>query len=200
MSYQDDLIRATGEYHKKLQKLSEPLHRLMGTHYFGYVSVDANLKFTSLHNNLQWGDYCVEASLFENCPCMVLPEKMGSGVALYESYQNDEFIDSVLKASVEQFDIAHELVVVQSTGTSYEVFSVGASQENKQWQRSMTNKINYFYKFIEYFKREAQPILQASQEYQVDLSAIKGSSYLTQTPLIDINDAKDREKFLKKIS
>ncbi len=184
MSNLDDLVFGTRKYHKDLLKICEPFHRLFGTNHVGYLNIDNNGGLINLHTHAKWLDRCVEEKYYLQDPCMVTPKNIESGHAFYFTYEEDEFTDGILKDSMENFNMAHELVFVNKHDHGFDVIGITAPLKHTAIYNKIVRNYSHIGKFLDFFRQNLEPLLNKLEAHKIDLSALKGDRFHQQTALI----------------
>lgn len=184
MSNLDSLVYGSHQYKQQLQKICEPFHRLFGSNHVGFVQINNDHSLLNLHTNTAWLDRCAEEKYYLQDPCMVHPENISSGQGFYFTYEEDEFTNGILKDSIDNFNMAHELVFVNKNQNGYDVIAVTAPINNTIIYNQLLKYPQHLNKFLRYFRESIEPILQKIEGHKINLAELKGDLYHSQTAFI----------------
>lgn len=133
-------IHSSKKFQRQLQQLTQPVHQALGTHAFGYISINAQHELINLHSHIPWLEHCIDKQYYLQDPCMVAPNNIQGGFAFYFTHEEPEFCEGLLKESIEVYDMAHEIIFIDHHKDSFEVYSLAASKANHQIYNLILNQ------------------------------------------------------------
>ena len=126
----------------------------------------------------------MEEKYYLQDPCMVNPENIQQRHAFYVTYEEETFNNGILKDSVENFDMAHELVFISKNNNGFEVVALAAPLNHTAIYNKIIKYPNHMANFVEHFKNSIKPLVDKVESQRVDLAKLKGETYHSQHGLI----------------
>ena len=122
--------RFSGQYHKQVLKITEPLWRHFGISYFAYQRVSYYGAWTVLGNNPDWLNYCAANQYYRHDPSLVHPKNFKTGVCFPAAHDEKNFQNCLVKDAINTFDLNHCMAIFEKTDKGCDFYFFGAPTQH----------------------------------------------------------------------
>lgn len=184
MKQHNEWLFGSKQFQKEIKQLVEPINLSLGTNHFGYVSLNKSGELINLHTNIAWLENCIDKAYYLHDPCMVHPNNIHPGYAFYFTYDDQNFCNNMLKESIDEYDMAHEMIFVKHQNDKYEVFSLAAPKNHSKLYNMILNHPERIHQYFAHLVEGISSIKQKLIDRGINFAEIKGEKYHSQKGLI----------------
>lgn len=160
----------------KLKKITEPLHRFLGSVYFTYHRIDTEGNYYALVDRPDWAEYYDHHALYLADPYLCHPDHYQTGISLWAETFSSPELSTTFAEMKALFGFEQGLLLIQKQQKSVEFFGV-ALPAGSQLVEHCLAELGILSSFCTHFKQENHLVIQDLLQNPVDLQGIKRESF-----------------------
>lgn len=182
----DKITHLSRQYSRKLKKLTEPLLKKFGITYFARQSVNHQGHWEILGNLPDWLEYSASKQFYEVDPSLLHPDHYKPGLIVNSSQTAPTFLKEMARTALELYDIENTLCILEKNKVGCEWYFFSASAKNTGIINTYIANIHSIFKYIKYFKQEAQSLLNQNLEFSLELSQLKNEPFHSNRNVLEL--------------
>lgn len=176
---QDYIVRHSDD----IQEATKPLHDHFGVSYFTYHRIDANGKYTVLHDRPDWAELYVGAEIYRQDPYLRHPDNYSSGLCMIENNGSEEYLETVFREA-KKIELDLGVMVIERKADCVEFFGFAANKARSSLEKIYLNQPSLLKSFAGYFKQKLSGhILSMENGSNFLLTDLKDKDFFSQRPV-----------------
>jgi len=197
-SIYDHLGVPSKRHHKELLKLTEPIKTYFGIDRFWRNTHRVDGFYSVLGNHPPAAEFFFENKLFVGHPYFRSPIFFQSGYVLPDLLHNEEYERTQGRLKKEG-DCFHVLIIIAKHKDRVIEYGLATSKPILGFEMHYLNHMKALRKFLAYFEESAEKIINAAEDYSIDLPPLIGKKYQENPKIPGILVPENELKFLTAI-
>ena len=184
---------------KAVEAICEPLFNAFNLNHFQFVRTYNDGSRASLHTNMEWTKHYFQNEYFNTSRTLKHPSNYIEGFSLVDGWSKSHPNQVILNDARDNWNIDHGLVIIKKFPEYVEVCAFFAPTDNQHINEVYIKHLEYFERFILYFKDKARNLIkQAEESKYTTRAALETNVNVTVCkPQLDVSTPKVQE-FLRK--